>query len=700
MKPMSCEKAGCALTESDSNQTSLWGEKEEWISLTQACEILAVSQATWKNWERLGKLDLPRREGGNVQYRRTDVESFAAGIEHSDSTVLKSRRNKKKRKGCVLYRDYILSEENRHTVEFLLEDGRIWSEAEIRILLTNFALQLFFQSRGQTKENADLISAYLRGSVSLGTYDLLFRDLLGKAAEDETALTHSSLSSALQKRLVFASGEDTLGFVYLSLRDVKQRKAAGAYYTPWHVADALIGQIRETGALEGKRICDPCCGTGNFLIRMASFGGERARLYGQDTDLLSIQIARINMALAYPSWNPADLYRHFLCADTLKTTFPEPFDILLGNPPWGGAFSQKDLSRLKDMYQTADDGKAESCDLFLERSVSMVKEEGLLAFVLPEAILNVASHFRIRSLLSSYYSFCFVTYLGNVFSGVQCPAVLMGLRRDGRGSCAGCSVSADGRRFLIKKDRDFVSGRFSFAVTDEEAACLEAMKNRSQVTYLKEQARFALGIVTGDNKRYVKESREPGVEAVLRGSDIVKYGIRPPRHFIRFEPKQFQQVAPVQMYRAKEKLVYRFVGEEPVFAYDDGKRLTLNSCNILIPDIPGLEIKYILAVLNSRSVSFFCRKSFRSLKLLRSHLEQIPIPVAEKSVQKEIAEKTELLLKKQGDPYRIYNQIEEMVLEAYQLEPWERQIICGEPEVKNIFLDKQKEIPRRQERIK
>lgn len=56
---------------------------------------------------------------------------------------------------------------------------------------------------------------------------------------------------------------------------------------------------------------------------------------------------------------------------------------------------------------------------------------------------------------------------------------------------------------------------------------------------------------------------------VLKGSDIQRYKVCPSGNYIRFEPESFQQVAPIEIYRAKEKLLYRFISEVPVFTYDN-----------------------------------------------------------------------------------------------------------------------------------
>ena len=161
---------------------------------------------------------------------------------------------------------------------------------------------------------------------------------------------------------------------------------------------------------------------------------------------------------------------------------------------------------------------------------------------------------------------------------------------------------------------------------------------------MKGSAVFALGIVTGDNRSYLSDSPGKGREAVLRGSDLFRYRYRSSDTFLRFAPASFQQCAPEAVYRAEEKLLYRFICNQPVFAYDNQRMLSLNSANVLIPRLEGLSCKYVLAVLNSRMAQFFCGKSFRSVKLLRSHIEQIPIPAASEAEQEEITGLVDQLL--------------------------------------------------------
>ena len=66
---------------------------------------------------------------------------------------------------------------------------------------------------------------------------------------------------------------------------------------------------------------------------------------------------------------------------------------------------------------------------------------------------------------------------------------------------------------------------------------------------------------------------------------------------------------------------------------DTGGRLTLNSCNVLIPKFENISAVFVMAVLNSSAMRFYFEKKFNTIKVLRSLLEEVPIPLASKEDQ-------------------------------------------------------------------
>lgn len=668
------------------NQLSLFDDiykiEDEKLSITQVCEVLSISQATVKNWVRLGKLVV---EPDGETFDKKYIESLIAEIKSGKDNRLKSRRNKKSVSGKVLYKDYIKSNHNREIVEGILNSCEQITEDELRIILANFAVQLYQQSGGIIV-SADLLLEGKSNITSNDIFNSLIRDLLGNI--DVSKINLTNIQTALNSKVQLVHLEDTLGFAYISLRDLSHRKQTGAYYTPEKTVNTLISNLKNCFNTKNKTLCDPCCGTGNFLIGLVGSGVKIENLYGQDIDEISIFITRINMFLLDNSITKEQLYSQFICGDTLSITFPRKFSVVLGNPPWGYDFSKEEIAYLIANYITAKNKGVESYDLFIEKGMAMLEEDGYLAYVLPEAILSVNSHQQARELIVKNTAFKFVSYLGNAFSGVQCPAIILGVQKGCCGETKGCRIDLDNKEFVINEDRDIDATLFSFNMSDEEYDCLRVISSVPNSKYLAHNAKFALGIVTGNNKEYIADTKADGMEIVLKGSDIFRYAMKETDNYIHFAPEKFQQVAPTEMYRAEEKLLYRFIAEVPVFTYDNQQTLSLNSCNILIPQIEGMDIKYVLAILNSSVAAYFINKKYNSVKLLRSHIESLPIPMVSAEKQNDIIKKVDHIMDSNENISGLYEELDNEIMNIYSLSEKQRKTIHIALSGKNLFLFK------------
>lgn len=99
--------------------------------------------------------------------------------------------------------------------------------------------------------------------------------------------------------------EDILKGVYQELIDLDTRHTLGEYYTPDWLCERIVKEFDFT---EGKRVLDPACGSGSFLIAAIHRFRElnpkisveelNASIYGIDIHPLSVQIAKTNVLLA------------------------------------------------------------------------------------------------------------------------------------------------------------------------------------------------------------------------------------------------------------------------------------------------------------------------------------------------------------------------------------------------------------------
>ncbi len=683
---------------------------EKYITLDELCQILSISKATGRNWLRLGKIESQgKRSDGQVYFTEDYVRKLRQSLKNGERKELRSRRNKGYVSGKGFYDRYVSDDyECVSTVKGLADmlEERCVSVTDtiMRVLLADCAVKLlvssgmleidsnscekvYYETRDLT-EDEEVLLAYIDGSFQADMWEDLLDDIIqdkGNAADwirtnREFLGTHYS----------YQRGEDVLGLLYMSIRDVGSRKAAGSYYTPTDVVRNMVSDVTiglDSG-LDKKTFLDPCCGTGNFLIQFSE-NIDIGNIYAFDIDILSVQLARFNLALARLAGRKCEMAgdtiraicEHIECRDFLekcetRMSDIKTYDVIIGNPPWGYRFGSHAQKYLRREYRTAAGRGAESYDVFVERALELLSDGGILEFILPEALLDVKNHMTARSIIADAANVSRVRFIGDAFHGVQCPAVVLQLvKSSDPGHCIGARVDKGGDTFVIDADRPLDGEKFILRLSDEEYGLLVKLEKSDNCTYLHGQADFALGIVTGDNNKYLSEEDKEGLESIASGAAVFRYRCEESGKFIDPDLTLYQQAAPEKLYRAPEKLVYRFINRQLVFAYDDRCRLTLNSCNVVIPRIPGLDMKYVMAVLNSRVAQYIYEKHFNAVKVLRSHIESIPIPIADEMTQNDIIAKVEELIVLRGqageedfaEKFRLYDEIDDIVRRLYSV---------------------------------
>lgn len=419
---------------------------------------------------------------------------------------------------------------------------------------------------------------------------------------------HKKIESIFKSKMPLDE-RDLLGIVYQYSMVEGIKNQNGSYYTPYKVTSSMVSSLSFD---KGQTFIDPCCGSGAFLLSVSCDNPKQ--LYGIDSDPIAVMITKFNLLLRYPH---EDFIPNVICGNfLLDNPFSEyTFDYIATNPPWG-AF----VDNTGDITEITSQ---ETFSLFFVRSYQQIKENGIVRFLLPEAILNVKAHKDIRTFILKNCCLNSITVYDSSFSGVVTGFIDIECQKRAKSKTVRINKGASSFYVDIAVFSESKNNVFCF-LDKMDTEIVNQCKNFGKFTL--ENSVWALGVVTGDNKGKLKPSPAPKLEAIYTGKEIRPYGLKEPNNYILYDRTTFQQVAKEEYYRAPEKLVYKFISNKLVFAYDNKQRLFLNSANILIPRIPGMNIKTVMALLNSELFSFLYQKMFGEVKILKGNLLQLPFP--------------------------------------------------------------------------
>lgn len=482
---------------------------------------------------------------------------------------------------------------------------------------------------------------------ALFTLALLLLDkcgLLGKKHVQKVLSSYPGKKVPFLARLALPEGErDLLGALYEYLLPEGEKNFSGAYYTPGKTAEEIM---KKCPLAKDGLFLDPCCGSGSFFLPDIFQDPEQIR--GCDSDFHAVFAAKINLLCKFPDFCfvPRIFHCDFLTgkagenenASCVKELFETAFDLIAANPPWGGMTAL--LPRRAPFRETFS--------AFFVKSFPLLKEGGECVFLFPGSILKIARHENIRKyILENCAVKEIVLPQKPLFAGVMTRQVIF---RTGKGPLqdviparkAGEKCSCSRKEVLKRKN-----SVFSF-FDQETCAILRRIRSGKRQTLA--QSIFAMGIVTGDNRNKVKKEEAPGLEKVYTGKEIFPFFLAEAKNFLPYERSSLQQVAREEYYRAKEKLVYRFISDRLVFALDDTKSLFLNSANLLIPKVENMGMKSLLALLNSHVLNFYYAFTFDDPKILKKNLLLLPLPFLTKEEDLLLAQWTEKLLKGDRSP--------------------------------------------------
>lgn len=640
------------------------------ISVNSAAKIVGVSSATMRNWVKAGHIASAQTRP--LFFSEAEVLGLKNQLSSGTLQKLKTRANKARSEVNILPSEYASNNDLAQNIRAII-DLVNHHKLDIEIVLFVATLKLLEIEEEVVRDSSsslfdfNSLQNWRRNSTKIEIEK--WRDSLSDVGNEALYATiYNSLTSVV--------GDDYLGLLYQCLSVEGQRSEGGAYYTPSEIVENSLRQFENAGH---AIFLDPCCGAGKYLICAAKLLQlEPDNIYGFDIDATAVRLARINLLRVFKHH---EFSPHIHCLDSLNdlangeifcktNNLIGTVDIIATNPPWGAYKNGGVLPQFSHQIKSG-----ETFSMFLAKSLSLLKNGGQLSFVLPESILKIRTHADIRKTLLDQGNIKKIAKLGRQFTGVFTSVIRLDYIKETPNSSWLVSVEENENVSRIEQGRFLANDHYAFDidVTTHEEILLNKIYTTAHVTLAK-NAEWALGIVTGDNKKYILDAHDAHSEAVFRGADVHQFQLGEPRSFLNFTPNNFQQVAPERFFRLPEKLVYRFISKTLIFAYDNKQRLTLNSANILAPRIPNMSIKVVLAYLNSSAFQYVFKKKFSTHKVLRGDLEKLPFPIITKSVH----DKIEIMVESILEGRDVFEKIDQFICSTFNLSSEEVELIKNE----------------------
>ena len=242
-----------------------------------------------------------------------------------------------------------------------------------------------------------------------------------------------------------ADHDDILGDAYEYLMRhfaTESGKSKGQFYTPSEVSRiiAKVIGISPKNTVAGTTAYDPTCGSGSLLLKVAAEAGKRITLEGQEKDVTTAGLARMNMILHdFPTakivaGNTLTTPK-FLEGERLRT-----YDYVVANPPfsdkaWSTGFSYDDKGAISDKHSRFEWGappKKQGDYAYLLHIIRTMKSAGKAACILPHGVLfrgNAEADLR-EALIKSGYLKAIIGLPPNLFFGTGIPACIVVLDKE------------------------------------------------------------------------------------------------------------------------------------------------------------------------------------------------------------------------------------------------------------------------------
>ncbi len=314
----------------------------------------------------------------------------------------------------------------------------------------------------------------------------------------------------------------------------------------------------------------------------------------------------------------------------------EGFDVVMANPPYvlgRETFGDKMKKYLSENYG-AYGGKYDLYIYFTEKGISLLKKNGLLAYILPNTLLANVNAQNVRRIVLENTSIKIIRTFDSKVFAAQVESIVIIVKKDGNN---------ESNQVLIKGEDDchipqsfFTENaefRFNLNIDLPTANLIKKINNVSMS--LGSISDICIGIQLGggsasaSKKNFISSiKKDETYKQVLDGKDINSYQTSWKGLYVRYGSWLHRKRN--EKYFLNPKIIIRQIGSTPIATYDGEQFYTLNTVYNLIGLDDRYSLKYVLGIINSKLGKWFWIKNnsdFKTLfpKIKKSQIETVPI---------------------------------------------------------------------------